>query len=193
MRKNSLDYNTILNFYLGMSKHHRSIRKLHSELLHKYEPMIKNKSISIPHLNTLWNWSSKNNWLELAKQHDLKVSEKLNKKIINNEVNKQEKILNDLQETSYLALQKVTTALKSNVMKEIDTPQDIKSLVNSVTDAMKMYNIMTGGITSRSESITHSVASPNEIKKQIMLLISSLASDGIEIEPIDTEQKEKLN
>ena len=193
MRKNSLDYNTILNFYLGMSKHHRPIRKLHSELLHKYEPMIKNKSISIPHLNTLWNWSSKNNWLELAKQHDLKVSEKLNKKIINNEVNKQEKILNDLQETSYLALQKVTTALKSNVMKEIDTPQDIKSLVNSVTDAMKMYNIMTGGITSRSESITHSVASPNEIKKQIMLLISSLASDGIEIEPIDKEEKEKLN
>ena len=193
MRKNSLDYNTILNFYLGMSKHHRSIRKLHSELLHKYEPMIKNKSISIPHLTTLWNWSSKNNWLELAKQHDLKVSEKLNKKIINNEVNKQEKILNDLQETSYLALQKVTTALKSNVMKEIDTPQDIKSLVNSVTDAMKMYNIMTGGITSRSESITHSVASPNEIKKQIMLLISSLASDGIEIEPIDKEEKEKLN
>ena len=193
MRKNSLDYNTILNFYLGMSKHHRSIRILHSELLHKYEPMIKNKSISIPHLNTLWNWSSKNNWLELAKQHDLKVSEKLNKKIINNEVNKQEKILNDLQETSYLALQKVTTALKSNVMKEIDTPQDIKSLVNSVTDAMKMYNIMTGGITSRSESITHSVASPNEIKKQIMLLISSLASDGIEIEPIDKEEKEKLN
>ena len=193
MRKNSLDYNTILNFYLGMSKHHRSIRKLHSELLHKYEPMIKNKSISIPHLNTLWNWSSKNNWLELAKQHDLKVSEKLNKKIINNEVNKQEKILNDLQETSYLALQKVTTALKSNVMKEIDTPQDIKSLVNSVTDAMKMYNIMTGGITSRSESITHSVASPNEIKKQIMLLISSLASDGIEIEPIDKEEKEQLN
>ena len=193
MRKNSLDYNTILNFYLGMSKHHRSIRKLHSELLHKYEPMIKNKSISIPHLNTLWNWSSKNNWLELAKQHDLKVCEKLNKKIINNEVNKQEKILNDLQETSYLALQKVTTALKSNVMKEIDTPQDIKSLVNSVTDAMKMYNIMTGGITSRSESITHSVASPNEIKKQIMLLISSLASDGIEIEPIEKEEKEKLN
>ncbi len=193
MRKNSLDYNTILNFYLGMSKHHRSIRKLHSELLHKYDQMIKNKSISIPHLNTLWNWSSKNNWLELAKQHDLKVSEKLNKKIINNEVNKQEKILNDLQETSYLALQKVTTALKSNVMKEIDTPQDIKSLVNSVTDAMKMYNIMTGGITSRSESITHSVASPNEIKKQIMLLISSLASDGIEIEPIEKEEKEKLN
>ena len=193
MRKNSLDYNTILNFYLGMSKHHRSIRKLHSELLHKYDQMIKNKSISIPHLNTLWNWSSKNNWLELAKQHDLKVSEKLNKKIINNEVNKQEKILNDLQETSYLALQKVTTALKSNVMKEIDTPQDIKSLVNTVTDAMKMYNIMTGGITSRSESITHSVASPNEIKKQIMLLISSLASDGIEIEPIEKEEKEKLN
>ena len=155
--------------------------------------MINNKSISIPHLNTLWNWSSKNNWLDLAKQHDLKVSEKLNKRIINNEVNKQEKILNDLQETSYLALQKVTTALKSNVMKEIDTPQDIKSLVNSVTDAMKMYNIMTGGITSRSESITHSVASPNEIKKQIMLLISSLASDGIEIEPIDKEEKEKLN
>ena len=79
MRKNSLDYKTILNYYLAMPKHTRSIRKLHSELLHKYEQMINNKSISIPHLNTLWNWSSKNNWLDLAKQHDLKVSEKLNK------------------------------------------------------------------------------------------------------------------
>ena len=112
MRKNSLDYKTILNYYLAMPKHTRSIRKLHSELLHKYDQMINNKSISIPHLNTLWNWSSKNNWLDLAKQHDLKVSEKLNKRIINNEVNKQEKILNDLQDTSYLALQKVTAALK---------------------------------------------------------------------------------
>ena len=129
MRKNSLDYKTILNYYLAMPKHTRSIRKLHSELLHKYEQMINNKSISIPHLNTLWNWSSKNNWLDLAKQHDLKVSEKLNKRIINNEVNKQEKILNDLQDTSYLALQKVTAALKSNVMKEIETPQDIKALL----------------------------------------------------------------
>ena len=193
MRKNSLDYKTILNYYLAMPKHTRSIRKLHSELLHKYEQMINNKSISIPHLNTLWNWSSKNNWLDLAKQHDLKVSEKLNKRIINNEVNKQEKILSDLQDTSYLALQKVTAALKSNVMKEIDTPQDIKALVNSVTDAMKMFNIMTGGITSRSESITHNVASPDEIKKQIMILMTSLASDGIEIEPLDKEDKEKLN
>ena len=153
MRKNSLDYKTILNYYLAMPKHTRSIRKLHSELLHKYEQMINNKSISIPHL----------------------------------------KILNDLQETSYLALQKVTDALKSNVMKEIETPQDIKALVNSVTDSMKMFNIMTGGITSRSESITHNVASPDEIKKQIMLLITSLASDGIEIEPIEKETKEKLN
>ena len=52
MRKNSLDYKTILNYYLAMPKHTRSIRKLHSELLHKYEQMINNKSISIPHLNT---------------------------------------------------------------------------------------------------------------------------------------------
>ena len=51
----------------------------------------------------------------------------------------------------------------------------------------------TGGITSRSESITHNVASPDEIKKQIMLLMTSLASDGIEIEPLEKEDKEKLN
>ena len=46
MRKNSLDYKTILNLYLAMPTHSRSIRKLHTELLRKYEQNIKLKTIS---------------------------------------------------------------------------------------------------------------------------------------------------
>ena len=195
MRKNSLDYKTILNLYLAMPTHQRSVRRLHSELLHKYEQMINNKTISIPHLNTLWNWSSKNNWKQLSEQHDAKVEHKFNERVINKQVNdldKMESIVNDLKETSYLALQKITTALKQDLMKPIENASELKSLVNSVTDAMKMYSLMTGGVSSRSESISHNLQSTKQIREQIVQLIGSLANDGINIE-MDDEDKTKLN
>ena len=195
MRKNSLDYKTILNLYLAMPTHQRSVRKLHTQLLHKYEQMINNKTISIPHLNTLWNWSSKNNWKQLSEQHDAKVEHKFNERIVNKQVNdldKMQSIVEDLKETSYLALQKITTALKQDLMKPIENASELKSLVNSVTDAMKMYSLMTGGVSSRSESISHNLQSTKQIREQIVQLIGSLANDGINIE-MDDEDKTKLN
>ena len=195
MRKNSLDYKTILNLYLAMPTHQRSVRKLHTQLLHKYEQMINNKTISIPHLNTLWNWSSKNNWKQLSEQHDAKVEHKFNERVINKQVNdldKMESIVNDLKETSYLALQKVTKTLKQDLMKPVENASELKSLVNSVTDAMKMYALMTGGVSSRSESISHNLQSTKQIREQIVQLIGSLANDGINID-IDEEDKGKLN
>ena len=196
MRKNSLDYKTILNLYLAMPKHNRSVRRLHSELLHKYEQMINSKTISIPHLNTLWNWSSKNNWTKLAEQHDLKVTHKFNERIVNkqvNELDKMDSIVNDLQETSYLALQKITTALKQDLMKPIENASELKSLVNSVTDAMKMYSLMTGGVSSRSETVSHSMGNKKAIREEIIQLITSLSNDGIDINLDNKEDKKKLN
>tara|TARA_R100001086_G_scaffold145681_1_gene77023 strand:- start:3 stop:593 length:591 start_codon:yes stop_codon:yes gene_type:complete len=196
MRKNSLDYKTILNLYLAMPKHNRSVRGLHTQLLHKYEQMINNKTISIPHLNTLWNWSSKNNWTKLAEQHDLKVTHKFNERIVNkqvNELDKMDSIVNDLQETSYLALQKITTALKQDLMKPIENASELKSLVNSVTDAMKMYSLMTGGVSSRSETVSHSMGNKKAIREEIIQLITSLSNDGIDINLEDKEDKKKLN
>ena len=195
MRKNSLDYKTILNLYLAMPTHQRSVRKLHTQLLHKYEQMINNKTISIPHLNTLWNWSSKNNWTKLAEENDLKVSHKFNERVINqrvNELDKMESIVNDLKETSYLALQKITKTLKQDLMKDIENPSELKALVNSVTDAMKMHSLITGNVTSRSESVTHNLQSTKQIREQIVQLIGSLANDGINID-MDEEDKGKLN
>ena len=196
MRKNSLDYKTILNLYLAMPKHNRSVRRLHSELLHKYEQMINSKTISIPHLNTLWNWSSKNNWTKLAEEHDLKVTHKFNERIVNkqvNELDKMDSIVNDLQETSYLALQKITKALKQDLMKPIENASELKSLVNSVTDAMKMYSLMTGGVSSRSETVSHWIGNKKAIREEIIQLITSLSNDGIDINLDDKQDKKKLN
>ena len=195
MRKNSLDYKTILNLYLAMPTHQRSVRKLHTQLLHKYEAMMKSKTISIPSIGTLWNWSSKNNWTKLAEENDLKVSHKFNERVINQRVNqldKMESIVNDLKETSYLALQKITKTLKQDLMKDIENPSELKALVNSVTDAMKMHSLITGNVTSRSESVTHNLQSTKQIREQIVQLIGSLANDGINID-MDEEDKTKLN
>ena len=197
MRKNSLDYKTILNLYLAMPRHNRSIRGLHSQLQHKYEQKIKSKSISIPNINTIFNWSSKFRWQQIASEHDSKVSHQFNESIVNkqvNELDKMQSIITDLKQTSYLALQKITKALKSNVMQDIKSPQDIKSLTDAVSTSLKAYNLICGGATSRSESITHNLTSEKQIREQIMLLISSLSNeDGIQIKELESKDKDKLN
>jgi len=195
MRKNSLDYKTVLNLYLAMPKYNRSVRELHRQLTHKYKQMINDKSISIPHLNTLWNWSSKNNWKQLALEQNLIVEEKVNKRIVNKQVNDQDKmqsIVNDLKDVSYLALQKVTNALKQDLIKPIEDTASLKQLVDSVNKAVTTHSLLVGSPTTRSESISHNVSNKKQIREEIIQLIASLNQDGIQIQ-MDEEDKSKLN
>tara|TARA_R110002020_G_scaffold186321_1_gene384327 strand:+ start:173 stop:763 length:591 start_codon:yes stop_codon:yes gene_type:complete len=196
MRKNSLDYKTVLNLYLAMPKYNRSVRELHRQLTHKYKQMIESKSISIPHLNTLWNWANKNNWKQLALEMQSDVEEKVSKRIVNQQVSREEKmnsIMNDLQDTSHLALKKIVATLKQDLIKPVESASELKALVNSVTDALKIFNVMfLGGVSSRSETISHNPTSQKLIKEQIIQLISSLNDDGIRIQ-MDEEDKSKLN
>jgi len=196
MRKNSLDYKTVLNLYLAMPKHQRSVRELHRQLTHKYKQMINDKSISIPHLNTLWNWSSKNNWKQLSIEQNLVVEDKVNKRIVNKQVNdldKMQSIVNDLKDTSYLALQKITNALKQDLMKPIENASELKALVDSVNKAVTTHSLLVGGVTSRSESISHNTSNKKQIREEIMQLIASLNQDGIQIQMDEETDKSKLN
>ena len=207
MRKNSLDYKTVLNLYLAMPKHQRSLRKLHQELKNKYDLTHKQEQISsskssktiavVPNIQTLFNWSSKNNWQQLCVDFDSKVEHKLNEKVINKRVNDldaMQSIVNDLRQTSFLALQKITKALKSNVMQDIKTPQDIKSLTDAVSTSLKAYNLICGGVTSRSETISHNATSTKQIREEIMRLVTSIGmEDGIQIQTLTEEDKSKLN
>ena len=199
MRKNSLDYKTVLNLYLAMPKHQRSLRKLHQELTHKYDQMSSTKSSKsiavVPNVQTFMNWSAKNKWQQLCIEHDAKVEHKFNEKVIDKQVNDldaMQSIVTDLRQTSFLALQKITKALKSNVMQDIKTPQDIKSLTDAVSTSLKAYNLMCGGVTSRSESIQHNTSNKKAIREEIIQLIASLNQDGIQIQ-MDEEDKSKLN
>ena len=196
MRKNSLDYKTVLNMYLAMPKYNRSVRELHRQLTHKYKQMINEKSISIPHLNTLWNWSSKNNWKQLALDQQIEIDQKVNKRIVNKQVNDQDKmqsIVNDLKDVSYLALQKVTNALKQDLIKPIEDTASLKQLVDSVNKAVTTHALLVGGVTSRSESISHNASNnKKQIREEIMQLITSLSNDGIDIK-MDETDKTKLN
>ena len=199
MRKNSLDYKTVLNLYLAMPKHQRSLRKLHQELTHKYDQMSSTKSSKsiavVPNVQTFMNWSAKNKWQQLCIEHDAKVEHKFNEKVIDKQVNDldaMQSIVTDLRQTSFLALQKITKALKSNVMQDIKTPQDINNLTSAVSTSLKCYNLMCGGVTSRSESIQHNTSNKKAIREEIIQLIASLNQDGINIQ-MDEEDKSKLN
>jgi putative NADH-flavin reductase len=158
--------------------------------------MINDKSISIPHLNTLWNWSSKNNWKQLSIEQNLIVEDKVNKRIVNKQVNdldKMQSIVNDLKDVSYLALQKVTNALKQDLMKPIENASELKALVDSVNKAVTTHSLLVGGVTSRSESISHNTSNKKQIREEIMQLIASLNQDGIQIQMDEETDKSKLN
>ncbi len=200
MRKNSLDYKTVLNLYLATPKHQRSLRKLHQELTHKYDQMSSTKSSKsiavVPNVQTFMNWSAKNKWQQLCIEHDAKVEHKFNEKVIDKQVNDldaMQSIVTDLRQTSFLALQKITKALKSNVMQDIKTPQDINNLTSAVSTSLKCYNLMCGGVTSRSESIQHNTSNKKAIREEIMQLIASLNQDGIQIQMDEETDKSKLN
>ena len=157
--------------------------------------MINNQSISIPHLNTLWNWSSKNNWKQLALDQQIEIDQKVNKRIVNKQVNDQDKmqsIVNDLKDVSYLALQKVTNALKQDLIKPIEDTASLKQLVDSVNKAVTTHSLLVGSPTTRSESISHNVSNKKQIREEIIQLIASLNQDGIQIQ-MDEEDKSKLN
>ena len=191
MRKNSLNNNQILDAYKVQSKP-RSIRRLRDELVHKYSEMMKNKSVSIPTLQTMWNWSSKFGWDRVIAEHDARVSEKLNERLVNKSVNKLESIVKDLQDTSYLALKKVTNALRKDLINPITDTASLKQLVDSVNTAIKSHALLVGGVTSRSESISHNVSNnKKQIREEIIQLITSLNEDGIQIQM--DEDKSKLN
>ena len=191
MRKNSLNNSQVLDAFKVQSKP-RSIRRLRDELMHKYSEMVKNKSISIPTLQTMWNWSSKFGWDKVIEIHDARVNEKLNERLVNKSVNKLESIVRDLQDVSYLSLKKVVNALSKDLIKPIEDTSQLKQLVDSVNTAIKSHALLVGGVTSRSESISHNVSNDKKvIREEIMQLIGSLASDGIDIQM--DEDKSKLN
>jgi len=147
----------------------------------------------------MWNWANKNNWKQLAQNQQLEIDRKVNQRIVNKQITSEEKfqsIMQDLQEVSYLTLKKIVATLKQNLLKPIETASELKALCNSVTDVLKQFSVLSGGVSSRSESITHNLNSnnPKVIREEIMKLISSLATeDGISIKELDKSNKDKLN
>ena len=192
MRKNSLNNRQVLDAYKVQSKP-RSIRRLRDELVHKYSEMMKNQSISIPTLATMWNWSSKFGWDKIIEIHDARVNEKLNERLVNKSVNKLESIVKDLQDVSYLALKKVVNALNKDLIKPIEDTASLKQLVDSVNKAVVTHSLLVGGVTSRSESISHNASNKKQIREEIIQLIASLNQDGINIQMDDETDKSKLN
>ena len=78
-------------------------------------------------------------------------------------------------------------------MKPVENASELKSLVNSVTDAMKCFSVMTGGVSSRSETVSHNMSNKKVIREEIIQLITSLSNDGIDINLDEKEDKKKLN
>ena len=127
----------------------------------------------------MWNWSSKFGWDKIIAEHDARVNEKLNERLVNQSVNKLESIVKDLQDVSYLALKKVTNALNKDLIKPIEDTSQLKQLVDSVNTAIKSHALLVGSATSRSETINHNnnVSNKKVIKEKVMSIVTD--SSGV--------------
>ena len=192
-----LDYKTVLNLYLAMPKYNRSVRELHRQLKHKHKQRIESDKFFLPHLNTLWKWANENQWKQKALDQQIEIDQKVNKRIVNSQVSSEQKfhsIMSDLQEVSYLSLKKIVATLKQDLLKPIESASELKALCNSVTDILKQFSVLSGGVSSRSETISHSATNnKKQIRDEIISLISSLQTeDGIQLQLNETD-KSKLN
>jgi len=53
---------------------------------------------------------------------------------------------------------------------------------------------MTGGVSSRSETVSHNMSNKKAIREEIIQLMTSLSNDGIDINLDESkEDKKKLN
>ena len=174
-RKVTIKPEEALNKYLELGQG-RSLNKLNKIL-----------GINSPAYDTLKRWCSKYNWVELAKQTDFKARETMKEK---HSIELSEKTFNEiseLQEINKKLLIKINQTLNTT---HIDKPEHIKSLGDLALSVSKQIQVLTGGVSERTELNNIESLTQNELKDYISKLMLDL---GLESEDVKTLENKKPN
>ena len=172
-RKITIKPEEALNKYLELGQG-RSLNKLNKIL-----------GINSPAYDTLKRWCSKFDWVELAKQTDFKARQTMKEK---HSIELSEKTFNEiseLQEINKKLLIKINQTLNTT---HIDKPEHIKSLGDLALSVSKQVQVLTGGVSERTELNNIESLTQNELKDYISKLMYDL---GLEEKPENIGQGKK--
>ena len=130
--------------YLAMTGR-RSLRRLNQEYTER--------KLKAPSVQTLKEWSRKNNWAALAKQHDAKVATSAGDKIATDQVEtavRRSKVYRDLAEKAAEKALAAANKIDPDKLKA----SDIRALAEVSERAGKMSELLEGRATERNETVT---------------------------------------
>ena len=174
-RKITIKPEEALNKYLELGQG-RSLNKL-SKILGSNSPAY----------DTLKRWCSKFDWVELAKQTDFKARQTMKDK---HSIELSEKTFNEiseLQDINKKLLIKINQTLNTT---HIDKPEHIKSLGDLALSVSKQVQVLTGGVSERTELNNIEGLTQNELKDYISKLMYDL---GLEEKPESIGQSKKTH
>ena len=174
-RKTVVKPEEALNKYLELGQG-RSLNKLNKIL-----------GSNSPAYDTLKRWCSKFDWVELAKQTDFKARQTMKEK---HSIELSEKTFNEiseLQDINKKLLIKINQTLNTT---HIDKPEHIKSLGDLALSVSKQIQVLTGGVSERTELNNIESLTQNELKDYISKLMLDL---GLESEDVKTLENKKPN
>ena len=174
-RKTVVKPEEALNKYLELGQG-RSLNKLNKIL-----------GINSPAYDTLKRWCGKFNWVELAKETDFKARQTMKEK---HSIELSEKTFNEiseLQDINKKLLIKINQTLNTT---HIDKPEHIKSLGDLALSVSKQIQVLTGGVSERTELNNIESLTQNELKDYISKLMLDL---GLESEDVKTLENKKPN
>ena len=166
------------------------------EALNKYLELGQGRSLNklnkilgdnSPAYDTLKRWCGRFNWVELAKETDYKARQTMKEKHSIELSEKTFNEINELQEINKKLLVKINQEL--NVM-QIDKPEHIKSLGDLALSVSKQVQVLTGGVSERTELSNIESLTQVELKEYISKLMLDLGLDG---EDMRTEGNKKPN
>jgi len=162
---------TALSKYLELGQG-RSLNKLHKTL-----------GNNAPSYDTLKRWCNRFDWVKIAQETDYKARKKLQEK---HSTEISEKTFNEISE-----LQEINKKLLTRINQELNAldlnlkPEQIKSLGDLALSVSKHTQVLTGGVSERTELTNIEQLSQSELKQYINKLMIDL-----DMRPEDAEEGE---
>src|SRR6516162_9037311 len=100
-----------------------------------------------PPLITIKSWSKRYAWVEKARQHDCEVAETLARRAKEAAINAE---FDRVQALAKVAQQCLEDAMRVR-LSGAATASDIRNLITTAIDAIKMVEVLTGGASDRTE------------------------------------------
>lgn len=121
-------------------------------------------------MRTMEIWSSRNEWVRLAAEHDARVAQRATQKIETKRANQAFDAIKALTEAAEIALEAATLR---NAAVEAAAKGDVRGMIAAGVEALKLKEVLNGGVSDRTGTVSER---EREVEDQLAVLERALRS-----------------